>query len=247
MMRVAVISRWFNEGFFAPYFLSHYAWADEIVIMLERSTEDDSEAIIRRAPNARIIYTDTGGVVNDRIFSDAMSDLAASLKADWVIRADGDEMTFPFDGEDPRESLERANGNVIVTTYRWIYRHRSDADLDPSLPAVPQRRHGGAYTIWPGMGPTFTKPAIVRPESEIRWRPGEQGYHPESRNVRISSTRWDGVHWQMVDVNEAVRRLLSAEARLSAENKAHNWGVRRFTEDQIRRECAAHLDDPQVF
>jgi hypothetical protein len=246
-LKVSVISRWMNEEFFAPYFLSHYAFADEIIILLERSTSDRSAEIIGRFPNARIEYTDTGGVINDRIFSDAMSDLAASLKTDWVIRADADELIY-FEPQfwNPRGVLAEADGNCIEVLFRWIFRHKDDPDLDPSKPAVFQRPHGGVYSMWPGMGSTFIKPSIVRPEAKIRWRPGEQGYE-NSPNVRMSEARADGVHWQMVDVEEAVRRLLSAEARLSDVNKKNNWGVRRFTEAQIRECCAAHLNDPVVI
>lgn len=246
-MRISVITRWFNEEFFAPYFCSHYAFADEIIIQLERSTEDRSAEIARRFPNVVIEWTDTGGVVNDRIFSDAMSDLAASLDSDWVIRADADELIWPGGASDVGTALASADGNVIEVIFKWIYRHKDDPDLDPSKPALRQRRHGGPYAIWPGMGATFTKPSVVRPESGIRWRPGEQGYHIPAPDVRMSSERWHGAHWQMVDVEEAVRRLLSAEARLSDENRKNNWGVRRFTEEMIRAECARHLDDPAVL
>ncbi len=245
-MRISVITRWYNEEFFAPYFLSHYAWADEIVILLEQSTTDRSAQIIRKFKNARIEWCDHGGMIDDGVFSNEMSDLAEILASDWVVRVDGDELIFPPDGANPREAIAHADGNVIVTLFRWVYRHKDDADLDPTKPAVPQRRHGGDYTMWPGMGSTFTKPNIVRPSTQIRWKPGEQGYFKNSR-VRLSETVFNGVHWQMVDVEEAVKRLLSAEARLSEVNKKHGWGVRRFTEEQIRRECKAHENDPIIL
>jgi hypothetical protein len=245
-MKISVITRWLNEGFFAPYFLGHYSWADEIIVMLERATTDGSAEVVSKFPNARIVWTETGGVVNDRVFSDMMSDLAAGLDSDWVIRADGDELIFPKGFGDSRAALAEASGNVVVVLFHWIYRHGTDAELDPAKPAVLQRRHGGAYTIWPGMGPTFTKPSIVRPGARIRWRPGEQGYLPDP-GIKISDTRFEGSHWQMVAVEEAVRRLLSAEKRLSAENVRNKWGTRGFTEAMIRAECAAHLGDPRVI
>ena len=245
-MKVSVISRWFGEEFFAPYFLSHYSWADEIIIVLEARETDRSEEIIGRFPNARIEWCDFGGVLDDRSFSGMMSDMAAALDSDWVIRADGDELIFPAGGGDPRVDLTLADGNVIEVLFRWIYRNKSDPDLDPTLPALWQRRHGGLYTMWPGMGATFTKPSIVRPRAGLRWLPGEQRFEPSQR-IEMSSTRFEGSHWQMVDVEEAVRRLLSAEKRLSPENIKNNWGVRRFTEAQIRADCEAHLNDPQVF
>jgi len=245
-MRVSVISRWYNEEFFAPFFLSHYAWADEIIVLLEKSTTDKSAEIIGRYPNARIEYSDHGGVLNDRLLSDMMSDWAASLESDWVIRADADEFAFPIGFEDPRVVLARADGNVINTWYRWIYRHATDTDLDPSKPAMFQRRHGGPYTIYPGRGDKFVKPCIVKPEAKVRWHPGEENCGA-SPLIQVSSTTFDGVHWQMVDVEVAIRRNASNDRRLSAENIKNGWGVKNFTEARIRAECAAHLHDPQVF
>jgi hypothetical protein len=245
-MRISVISRWFNEEFFAPYFLSHYSWADEIIVLLEKSTSDRSAEIIGQFQNARIEWVDFKGELNDRLFADMMSDLAAKSQADWIIRADADELIFAPGNADPGTALAQADGNVVEVLFHWIYRHRNDADLDPLKSVLYQRRHGGAYTMWPGMGPTFTKPSIARPSSGIRWRPGEQGYE-NSPNVKMSRTRFEGSHWQMVDVNEAVRRLLGAEKRLSAANKANNWGVRRFTEEQIWADCKAHENDPEVI
>ena len=39
-MKVIVISRWYNEEFFAPFFLNHYAWADEVIILLEKTSTE---------------------------------------------------------------------------------------------------------------------------------------------------------------------------------------------------------------
>lgn len=256
-MKVSVISRWFNEEFFAPFFLSHYSWADEIIILLERTTTDNSAMVISRYPNARIEWQDNGKVLNDRVLSDMMSDYATSLKSDWVIRADADELTFPYGSlqgyvakygvEWPKEILSMADGNVINSMYRWVYRHHTEADLDPNKPAVFQRRHGGDYTIWPGMGPNYLKPSIVKPSAKIRWTPGEQNYSNPAGEIQISSTVWDGVHWQTADVEMWIKRNASNDKRLSDENKEKRWGVKNFTEEMIRAECKAHENDPRVI
>lgn len=251
-MKISVISRWYNEEFFAPFFLSHYAWADEIVIKLEKTTTDKSAEIIRSYPNARIEYSNLGGMLNDRLMADMMSNLAAALKSDWVIYVDVDEFVFPCDYSeritvaDPRAYLAHAEGNLIETWFWWVYRHRTDADLDPTKPAIWQRRHGGDYTIVPGMANRFMKPCIVKPETRIRWGIGTHNYQPNPM-IKTSKTKFAGVHWQMVDVDKAVQRNYSIEKRLSAENRASGWGVKNFTEAMIRAECAAHLNDPQLF
>ncbi len=245
-MKIAVITRWYNEEFFAPFFLNHYAWADEIIVMLEKITTDKSAEIIGRYPNARVIWCDNGKDLNDRLLSDMMSDLAAESDADWVIRADADEFIFLKDGRDVRAALAEADGNLVNVRYLWVYRHHTEGDLDPALPTIYQRRHGGPYTIWPGMGASYTKPAIVRPEIQIRWAPGDQRYL-SAQNVLVSSVVFDGVHWQMADCEQAIRRNHKNESRLSEENIKNGWGVKKFTPEMIRAECAAHLNDLRLF
>jgi glycosyltransferase involved in cell wall biosynthesis len=247
-MRVSVISRWHNEAFLAPFFLSHYSWADEIIIMLDSTSNDRSAEIIESFPNAQFKYFESGGVLNDRLLAEMMSSLAGSLKSDWVIYVDADELAFPERGADPRETLAKADGNVIETWFRWVYRHKTDLDLDPSFPAVPQRRHGGRYTLAAGCWGSFMKPCIVKPETGIRWGVGTHGYAP-SPVIQISHTKFDGVHWQMADVEMAVKRSLprTNATRLSSENLKNGWGVRNWTEESIRAECKAHENDPLVI
>ena len=245
-MKVSVISRWYNEAFFAPFFLSHYAWTDEIIILLEKTSTDNSAEIVKQFPNARVEWQTNGKDFNDRILSDMMSDWAGNSKSDWVIRADADELTFPYGNEDPRQVLAQADGNVINSWYRWVYKHKTEKSLDPAQPAIWQRRHGGEYTIWPGMGPKYLKPTIVKPSAKVRWFPGEQRYKPNGL-IKISRTQFDGVHWQMADVDMAVKRNESNTRRLSEENKRNNWGVKNFTEAMIRSECKAHENDPKLF
>lgn len=248
-MKISVISRWYNEEFFAPFFLSHYSWADEIIVMLEKSSDDKSAEIIVRYPNARIEYFDHGGTLNDRLMAEMMSDLAASLKSDWVIYADVDEFAFPIGFEDPRVVLEKADGNVIETWFRWVYRHTTEGNLDPTQPAIWQRRHGGRNTVYPEtwrMNDKFMKPCIVKPETKIRWNPGQHGYFPNPA-VKISNTKFDGVHWQMADVEIAVMRDARNDRRLSPENIKNRWGTKDISEEMIRAECERHLRDPLLF
>jgi len=247
-MKIAVITRWFNEEFFAPFFLSHYSeFADKIIVFLEQTSTDRSREIVPTFPKAELVMVSNGETLNDRILSDMMSNAAASLADyDWVIRADADELTFPYNFESPREVLSRATGNVINTWYRWVYRHNSESDLDPSKPAVFQRRHGGEYRIWPGMGQNYSKPTIVKPSAKVRWTAGEQSILPNPL-VKMNSESWDGVHWQTADVEQWIKRNASNDKRLSEENKKNKWGVKNFTEEMIRKECDSHLNDLQLF
>ena len=245
-MKIVVVSRWYNEEFFAPFFLNHYQWADDIIIILEKSTTDKTAEIISKYKNARIEWCDTGTTLNDRLLSNLANDLIPTLNCDWAIKVDADEFVFPYNFEDPRKEIALADGNVINAWFRWVYRHESENDLDPLLPTVPQRRHGGNYTIWKGMGDKYSKPVIVKPEIGFRWKPGDQSYFPNPA-IKISTTIFDGVHWQMADAEHAVIRTIGTEKRVSDENKKNNWGIRNFTPEMIRTECKKHLDDPQLF
>uniref|UniRef100_A0A6M3MFU5 Putative glycosyltransferase n=1 Tax=viral metagenome TaxID=1070528 RepID=A0A6M3MFU5_9ZZZZ len=252
-MNITVISRWYNEEFLAPFFLNHYSFADEILIMLDNTTTDRSAEIISRYPNARFEYFYHGGVIDDGLMAIMMSDLVAGLKSDWVIYVDADEFVFSFDYSDgikladPREILNQANGNLINVWFWWVYRHKTDIDLDPSKPAIYQRRHGGEYTLSGQQNDRFVKPCIVKPETRIRWTPGTHGYE-KSNKIQISNTLFNGVHWQLVDVENAVDRMINGrEKRLSTNNLKHGWGVRNLTEEMIRTECIKHLTDPKIF
>lgn len=96
------------------------------------------------------------------------------------------------------------------------------------------------------MGSTFIKPSIVKPSIKLRWNPGEQSYKSNS-GAKVSKVIFDGVHWQMVDVDNAVIRNHKNNIRLSKENIMNKWGVKNFTEGMIREECEKHLHDPQLF
>ena len=245
-MRISLVSRWYNEEFFAPFFLNHYQWVDEIIILLERFTSDRSAEIIEKYPNARVEFTDTDTLLNDRLLSNIVSDKIMTLDCDWAIRADADEYIFAPNGGDIREVLKEADGNLIYNWYRWVYRHESEKDLDPTLPTIPQRKHGGEYTIWPGMGDKYLKPSITKPEIGVRWNPGDQSIQPNKKVIK-STTVLDGAHWQMADKENACLRNHKNESRLSEENKKNNWGVKNFTREMIEAECDSHLQDPIVI
>lgn len=235
------------KSFLLLFFLNHYQFADEIVILLEESTNDKSKDIIKKYDNARIVMCNTGAKLNDRILSDIMSDYLPFMDVDWVIRADADEFAFPYGNKDPRKVLLEVKGDVINIWFRWVYRHKTETDLDSNKETIWQRRHGGNYTIWPGMGNKYLKPGIVKPKCGIRWNPGDQSYQKNSKISVSFNLEWDGVHWQTADCNEWIRRNNKNESRLSQENIKNKWGVKNFTSEMIKEECKKHLNDPQLF
>lgn len=242
-MKVWVVSAWHNEERLAPFFLSHYAWADSIVLFIGSDTTDASRAIATRFSNVEIRPTEfPGGLLDDEFKIDVFNQLVPEFPADWVLALDADELIFPPNGEDSRTFLERqAEATVINANMYQVYRHRSEGPLDACLPAVSQRRHG------PG-GWHHNKPCIVRPEAQIVWEIGHHGLRQSGR-IKIAEENFIGAHWAFADEEIAVERYIRGRSqRMSKANreKGHGFHTHR-TAESILTECESHLDDLELF
>ena len=248
-MKVSIFSTWYNEADMAPYFLENYAWADEIIILLDDATTDRSREIAEDYKNVQIKQCATpGGLIDDGYLVFLKNCWARSIKADWVISVDADELIIPPVDGDIKRVLAEASGNLIYLHLWQVWRNETEKDLDPTLPAIWQRRYGDPNRNR-GENGTYKKPVIFKPEIEIMWYPGQHRIQP-NRKVRISDCVFDGAHWSMADVEMAVRRRIGGRRdRLSMANYANRWGYQWFdiTEKQIRIECEKHLHDLRLF
>lgn len=242
-MKILVLSAWHNEERLAPFFLSHYAWADRIILLIGSDTTDASRAVAAGFPNVEIRPTEfPDGLLDDDFKIGVFNRLVPELPADWVFALDADELIFPPRDEDPRAFLERQNGATVINAGMYqVYRHRTEGPLDPGLPAVPQRRHG------PG-GWHHNKPCVVRPEARIVWG---IGHHTLCRSgtIKIAKESFIGAHWAFADEGIAIGRYIQGRSqRMSEENrkKSHGFHTHR-TVESILVECVSHIDDPQVF
>lgn len=247
-MKITVISRWFNEEMLAPFFLSHYAFADEIIILLDEATTDNTAEIISQFPNTKIRNYRLPGKINYGFTTALVGQAALAVDGDWIMAPDTDEFIFPTGGGDVREALGHADGNVIYADQWQVYRHATEKDLDSSWPVIWQRRHGDPdrTTI---INSTYRKPIIAKTGLHITWTPGFHKYNPNPK-IRVSGTRFDGAHWMMADIDLAIaRRMRGRREFQSPENLRSTWGHQNFdiTEEKIRIECERHLNDPQLF
>lgn len=248
-MKVSVFSTWYNEADMAPYFLENYAWADEIIILLDDATTDASREIAMDHANVRIERCATpGGLIDDGYLIGLKNYWARSIKADWVISVDADELIVPPADGDIKRVLAAADGNLIYLHLWQVWCNEVEEELNPSLPAIWQRRHGDPNRNH-GQNGTYKKPVIFNPEIEIAWYPGQHRIH---RNPRVKPSRcvFDGAHWSMADVEMAIKRRIEGRRdRLSAANHANRWGYQWFdiTKREIRAECKKHLNDPRLF
>jgi len=247
-MKIAIVTMWYNEAFLAPFFLSHYGYADKIHLLLDADTHDDTRAICGRYGNVEI---------EDFIFPDMMDDIlkvkkinevVAAQTADWVFAVDADEFIFPPGGENASDVLSQQTTNLLYAQMWQVYRHVTDADLDPSRATIYQRRHGDP-NVSVGNNLIYAKPIIVRPEIGIAWNVGCHSYQKNER-IEVSKNIFLGTHWQMADVNMAIdRRIKGRRERQSKRNLEAGYTVQHhhITEEEIREECLAHMSDPQVF
>jgi len=247
-LTIGVVSRWCNDEMIAPFFLDHYSFADEIVILLSSDTTDKSREIIAKYPNARVIeFEYPMGRFNAKEANDIIHQTTDSMVTDWIIAVDADELVFAKGFEDVHEVLATVNGNVVYTDFWNVYKHRSEMDLDPTLKAVWLRRHGDPNRN--ADDGRYRKPVVVRSGFGFRWSIGLHVLYP-GPEIRISKTRLDGAHWRMADPILAIaRRMRGRRENLSMQDIINQCSSDNFdvTKRDIINECEAHLDDPQLF
>ena len=246
---ITIVTRWCNDEMIAPFFLDHYSYADEIIILLSSETIDNTRDIINEFNNTRIIeFEYTNGIFDGKESTEQMEKVIRDITTNWIIAVDADEFVWPKGFKDIREVLREANGNVIYTDMWQVYKHHSEMDLDPTLKAIWLRRHGDPNRT-KGENARYCKPIVFRSGLNLKWGIGFHDFEPNPI-VQISKERFDGAHWMMADPELAiVRRLRGRKEKVSKRNIKNQWSCNNFniTEEEIRRICQQHLDDPQLF
>jgi hypothetical protein len=217
-MKVELIVTYYREEFLAPLFLMHYeSFVDRISLLTDRF------------PDGKFDDVPKMNWINRAI---ARSD------ADWVIVVDLDEFVFPLPlGTDPRLALEQEQGSIIMCEMSRVWRHRTDGDIDRLKPPLLQRLHGQ---------PDHKKPAIFRPQGVMLGAGNHNANFPAHYKW---GKPWGGAHWANADSCFWIDRgTRDRGQRLSQENISKGWGIHQLrTEQQILKECQAHLDDPQII
>jgi hypothetical protein len=253
-MKISVLTKVFNEEDLMPFFLSHYTWADEIIVNLDEGTNDMTLKILGMWPNVKIIWSKSTGKMDDGILINELNKIAFESDADWLILVDSDEFVFPSISNgsyrNPRQVLEQAKGNLIWASMWQIYKHETDKDLDYFKPAIFQRRHGDPDRET-GFNALYTKPIIVKEPRKLKmeWAVGNHNFAHNPRVV-YSMTQFDGAHWTLPDIEITYkRRVIGRRNRFSDNEIKNGWGGQHFqaTRESINTEYELHKNDPQVF
>ena len=249
-MKIEVITMWYNEEVLAPLFLDHYKWADKIHVIIDADTSDRCAEIACKHNNVDLHLFRFPDGLDDRLLIDEQNRLAGTLDCDWVITADADEFLFPLPEEPIKDWIGREiapETNVIKANIWQVYRHESEQPIDPTLPALHQRRHGDPDMR--GKNALYFKPCIVKPGYDIMWWVGCHTLQRSDRIV-IGETKLYGTHWAMADVDLALnRRLRGRKERMSQQNHKNRLSKHnhKITESQIRAVCEQRKESPRLF
>jgi hypothetical protein len=94
MPRVQVICFFYNEETLARLFLQHYAWANEILAVVSKSS-DRTREYLEAARNVRVLDFEFPAGMDDRIKTDTVNALLAEPSSfDWKIVVDADEFIW---------------------------------------------------------------------------------------------------------------------------------------------------------
>ena len=198
-MRIEVITVWDHQAALAPFFLEHYRFADRIHVILDARTDEATLTTCGRYPNVGVerIQLPEGFDAERKVAE--VNRVYRRLACDWVFAVDADQLLFPLPwGTEQRPALNREHDFDLVRarTLR-VHRHRTETDLDPHRPAVPQRRHGRPDAD-EGVDGTGARPLIVRGGLDAEWTAGRRAFGPPG--LRISPRIYGCAHWAKADL-----------------------------------------------
>jgi len=112
-VKIAAVTMVYNEALVLPYFLRHYRYLDEIHVLYETDSTDESLEILMQAPNVVIERGHIEGGLDDIEKINLFNKTVQRTKADWVYVVDPDEFIFPPNNESPYDFLKRQSCDVV--------------------------------------------------------------------------------------------------------------------------------------
>lgn len=245
-MKITIITPWYNEIAFAPFFLNLYSYVDKILILLDKDTDDGTRKICKQYDNVEIEEISYPEGFSAYIPIAKANEIVPEMESDWVYYLDPDEFIFPADGESARTVLERQESANVLYAKMWqTWRHKTETDLDYSKPSVYQRRHGTPF--YKRRTYLWDKPCIVKPEAGAVWYSGHHSLNKhKSKNIIISKEKFVGAHWKCADVDVAIKKRIEKHHRMRPKNGYGLSSIESIKEG-ITKACNAHLNDSQMF
>ena len=241
MEKLTVISYWYNEELLAPLFFNHYSYCDEVRILLEIDTNDNTREIALRYPNVVVQDAHCPDGMDNKQRLNNVNQAISEVKGGWIYMVDADEFIFPEHHENPRTFLSRQTTDVVNCMYFHVYRHITESDIDYSLNPIPQRVHamegGRKFKNW------FDKPSVSRASANVFRTIGGHGFVGEHS---VSNERYIGAHWKQADYQVCIQRRLSNMTRHSQNDHKRRWGYHDFhvSEEKLRKQLEENSNLP---
>ena len=132
-MKIGVITTIFNEELILPFFLSHYAAWDDVLVLLDEATTDRSADVCKDFPNVTVENCKMTAGINDleKLFILQQAFNRGVGHFDWIAVLDSDEFIIPFNKEQSaKEYLESSVGFDLVRSIMFpVYRNQEDKDF----------------------------------------------------------------------------------------------------------------------
>jgi len=244
---------WYNEEFLAPFFLNHYNYADQITIILDSDTNDNTDSIIKQYNNAKIVNFKFPDMMDDELKSKAITEQYKKSKCKWVLSVDADEFVFYKNNNNfiynLNQYLKDDKSDLIRVAFYQVYKNVNDKNLDSSIETVPQRRHGDP-NVFGNHNKLYIKPILVKSGLQIEWNPGCHSLKTINHEISISNDFLYGAHWAMADEEFVfIRRIKNRRERQSKNNIAKRMTVQHHdvTVKSIMKEFELHYNDPKIF
>lgn len=245
---ITIITCWYNEEFLANLFLRHYSFADEIIILLDESNDDNTRRVVCKfingftnAPEVTVKRLNMPNGLNDKLKQEQINSEYKAVTDGWVIIADADE--FIYIPEGGLHKFLSITSDVVKVDYLQMYQHETETVFNSEQPVFEQRRYGKRNGL-----ERWRKPAVARAGKNFSWMVGH--HHINAKPYQFHNEMLLGAHLSMADVDLAIkRRIYGHRNRQSEENykaklSVHNW---KITEQKIREICFENKTCNRVF
>jgi hypothetical protein len=254
--KVQVLSFIYNEEYLLPFFLKHYDWVDQINVIYDKDSNDDTLNILESNPKVKVIPFKFPDMMDDILKVKKVNEEYKKIRhCNRILLVDADEFIFV-----DKAKVEAIKHPIINVKLYNVYRHTSESDLDVNKPIKDQRRHGYFEKM-------YNKPIIVNTCLDILWGPGNHtitrtprslsNLHKKTKNIitgQRCATAVDcniiGAHWANADPCFCVdRRVKGRRDRQSKYNLEHHLTVHchNITEESVLAECIIHENELMIF
>ncbi|MFT5955974.1 MAG: hypothetical protein ACI8QD_002837, partial [Cyclobacteriaceae bacterium] len=209
----------YNESYFIPFFLAHYApWVSRIVVY-DNQSSDDSVTLLQQSSKVEVRTWDTNNQIRDDLKVQLMSNAWKESKgtADWVIVCDMDELLYH---PQITQLLPLLRQQEYTVCRPLGYEMISEQRPDHGSPLLQQVREGIRQPYWDKM--VLFDPNEI---NEINFSPGGHYSLPEGRvRAFFRQEELKLLHYRYLGLDYILNKHLVRNTRLSEINRRNGWG-----------------------